>query len=567
MSASQSFLSDKRYGYDFVVATTQESINATIKQLVAKAAEPEVVVCYIADSAGNPAPIAFADLLQKSKGSDPFKIPASADPATNQDLKNLYEARFMVGFKARIGIPPGYRPAEVPDYVVLGADTSAVTYNLMCSEFIVTQFVPASGYSPAQWLNVSQPPGKAWIFTSKVDLRLQSGAFDQLSPDVQSKIKNLGSNAFSIQQLLFDLDNAGLQSIPTMSGVDPASNAYMVLTKDFLGKYFTAVKTAGQPVLGCIVRQVAPDPSTLALTDFNFETLPLLDPNSGKPFSNPTPDQSNAGMLAYVCAADHDPLPSPVAFSWNWLDPAEDATADGVIAINRDTLATYFKNYQSLTRYVASNCYHTHVRVWMGGFADATTHYSWDLTANQPPKVESVQSGPVVLTFSFDSGEAQDDAGLNGDMGELKLRSFFDLSISFLDDTIVIAQHLVVWVYLRSLQTSVSGNLVDKSLTDTYALSVDATGRLVTAMTTTSDDKSEDPSTNGFLDLFTGVNDLIDKIKDSVQNFTSPRIQDIPVAIIQDFVFPGGRTFVFKDGRFSANQDLVSHIQYADPTA
>jgi len=48
MSATQSYLSSPRYGYDFVVATTQTSINATIKEFLSKGTEPEVLVCYVA---------------------------------------------------------------------------------------------------------------------------------------------------------------------------------------------------------------------------------------------------------------------------------------------------------------------------------------------------------------------------------------------------------------------------------------------------------------------------------------------------------------------------------------
>jgi hypothetical protein len=43
-------------------------------------------------------------------------------------------------------------------------------------------------------------------------------------------------------------------------------------------------------------------------------------------------------------------------------------------------------------------------------------------------------------------------------------------------------------------------------------------------------------------------------------------LQDIPTSTVQNFVFPGGATFTFADVSFSDNQDLVSHIVYADVT-
>jgi len=42
-------------------------------------------------------------------------------------------------------------------------------------------------------------------------------------------------------------------------------------------------------------------------------------------------------------------------------------------------------------------------------------------------------------------------------------------------------------------------------------------------------------------------------------------MKDIPINVFQDFIFPGGQTFIFKDVRFSSHQDLISHITYADP--
>lgn len=93
MSASQSQLSAARYGYDFVVATTQASINATMKQFLSALTEPVVTLCYCADNAGNPVPLPYDELVKKANGSDPFAVPANADPTSNSDLKNLVGAR------------------------------------------------------------------------------------------------------------------------------------------------------------------------------------------------------------------------------------------------------------------------------------------------------------------------------------------------------------------------------------------------------------------------------------------------------------------------------------------
>jgi len=97
-------------------------------------------------------------------------------------------------------------------------------------------------------------------------------------------------------------------------------------------------------------------------------------------------------------------------------------------------------------------------------------------------------------------------------------------------------------------------------------LTVDENGRLTTVRTSVMKDDSKTPSTNDFLNFFTDLNSLIADVAEWSRGLAETNLTDIPVGIVQDFVFPGGKTFVFKDGIFSNNQDLVAHISYADPS-
>lgn len=336
ISAKRSFLSSAIYGYDFVVATTQSSINGTLLQYLSSLDQKPTSVCYIADSKGFPAPISYEELKSKANGSDPFTVPDGADPATNQDLKNLFAARFMFGFRASLGVPPGYAPEKLPDVVVLGNDTSQVTYNMLCSEFTICEF-RNSGWAPPIWVKSSQPLGDAWvsyvsrcfiilpadvcqIFQSKVDLRMSpvgQNEFNKLPPLVQEQIKYLGEGSFGVQQLLFDLTNAGLMpTFPTIEGIDTTSETYSILQQAFLNNYFQQMRKVGQPLLHCAI--VHNDhPATLVPTDLNMEVCALVDGN-GRPFTNPTPEQQQLTTLNYLCSVYGNALPPPVPFNWNW---------------------------------------------------------------------------------------------------------------------------------------------------------------------------------------------------------------------------------------------------------
>jgi hypothetical protein len=125
MPASASFLSDAKYGYDIVVATTQMSINSIMLNFLAARQEPTVNVCYIADQQGVPTDIDYKQLKKNAQGIDPFALPNNLDSIL-KDFQNLFKARFMVGFRMTLGIPKVSDPTKVPDVVILGSDTSAV---------------------------------------------------------------------------------------------------------------------------------------------------------------------------------------------------------------------------------------------------------------------------------------------------------------------------------------------------------------------------------------------------------------------------------------------------------
>ncbi|MGC9196907.1 MAG: hypothetical protein ACP5IL_15845, partial [Syntrophobacteraceae bacterium] len=337
MSVYNSNLCSEKYGYDFVVATTQASIDATMNQYLSCLGSPEVIMCYTQDDTGAPVLVDYAKFI-KNAGVDPFTV-ADGTQKGDKSLQVLEEAYFYYAFKAKIGLPSGYTSQAMPKVVELGTNTASVTYRLMCSEFIVVE----ATYGPkgiTGWLNKSQPDGNAWIFASKVDLRLTEDlgtAYHDLPADVKERIKNLGPEAFSIQQLLFDLDNAALQTVPTLEGVEPGTPLHTCLENVFQGAYFSSLQKHGQPVLSYSVKRTvkAATPSpTIDLTDLNFEVNKFIDKGQQAVLSDS--QQQGLATLCYLCAANSNILPAAVPFTWNWVEPAEENTCCGAMAINSD---------------------------------------------------------------------------------------------------------------------------------------------------------------------------------------------------------------------------------------
>jgi len=74
MTANKSYLSSSKYGYDFVVATTQASINSGLKEYLNTINQPTTTLCFLADSKGNPSvPITLDALKAKTGGSIPSR--------------------------------------------------------------------------------------------------------------------------------------------------------------------------------------------------------------------------------------------------------------------------------------------------------------------------------------------------------------------------------------------------------------------------------------------------------------------------------------------------------------
>lgn len=556
MGAHQSNLSST--GFDYVVAVTQDSINSSLEEYLYRGL-PEVVLCYTYDSDNNPVAADYAAFVASAQGTDPFSVPdgtAASDPR----VQNLNNAAFAFAVRAKLGLPPGVAPAHLPPIVQLKPGQSNVTYTLMFAEFVATELVFGRRGSMS-WVNQSQPSGTPWTFTGAVDLDFQDASFTNLPPGVQARLKDVGQpNTFSVQQLYYDLNSSNLEQgfqftkVPSNSAI----NAFM--TSDFIDTYWKAL--GGASVLGYGAQQLpSAPPSQLAVSDLDFFTPYAV--GTAAPLT-----------LNYLCATNGDTLPATThaGFGWDWVDAGEVSKYDGVAALNRNTFVKYLngtvmKNGLTLTEYAQRNCYSPWVRVWLSGPLDGTTNYSWNMTPGQAPTVSLPASGGTILSMSYQSPTAEDDAGLNGDMGKMKLSSGFSMDVSVQGNQMVIDQHLVVNLYVRSLQTGAGGNVIDKQITDTYAVGVDDHGRLVaTLQSSVPTDNSQTPSTGGFLNFFTGLNDVISSVAQWAQGFVGTGLGDVSVSLVQNFVFPGGATFSFADASFSDNQDLVSHITYAAPS-
>ena len=242
MGINQSDLSASQYGYDFVVATTLQSLNSTMFEFINGANFPTAQQFFWTDASGDIVPIDLATLMATAQqpkvnpsgtcGVDPSSLPNWDGSGIPPDgVAALGQSSFQCGFTAQIGIPPGFalpgapNPQNLPvlpNMVSFNQTSMSVVFNLYCSTFQV--FQPAWGRDGVEsYLNQSQPSGSAWFLQTYIPIS-QILNNTKLPAAVQAQLDALGG-AFSVQQLFIDLDQPSkvTQSSINFAGIQPGT--------------------------------------------------------------------------------------------------------------------------------------------------------------------------------------------------------------------------------------------------------------------------------------------------------------------------------------------------------
>jgi len=143
-------------------------------------------------------------------------------------------------------------------------------------------------------------------------------AYLNSNPDLKAQLKNqlynLSASAFSLQQLLFDLESARLQEVPEFQGIPSGSKANILLQQAFQDIYVQHAKEKGLPLISVMATAQNADGSQLRLTGFERQVSMLKDVN-GAEIQSPSKHQMSATTLDYLCAANNHTLPGAAKFT------------------------------------------------------------------------------------------------------------------------------------------------------------------------------------------------------------------------------------------------------------
>ncbi|KAF5687862.1 hypothetical protein FDENT_5152 [Fusarium denticulatum] len=537
-----------KYGYDFVVATTQGSIDADMKAYLGDCTFPDNYFCFLADAENADAvvPISLQDLLIKTGGINPFEIPNGA-PTTDPRIQALSKARFEVGIRMNMGLPEEIPPKSLPPIIQLGDSPTTVTFNVIWSKARIIQNTVPSEWSPTgNWSVWDQPAQQAWTFSTSINLvpaaidnQLNGSAHFSQNPAHKQKIvnqlQNLSGTAFSLQQLLLDFENAKVLTPPTIEGMTLGSRAQCVLSGQSAGFWSLFSKQCTYPPLAVFARQTVTDTALMQLTSISQQVNPYKDSN-GALIVNPTKEQTAASTLDYLCMTNNKQITRQNAFTWSWVQPSDLKSQSGVLAIRRDVFSQFLLD--TVWDQVRASCITTRPiagQIVVGNDSNWPPSSPVTLCPNQTPQSSCFGTGSTLLNIQY---TAANDAGTmatnwtwwNSSSCSLRVVPTYQCIVSQINGQIVVEQTLSVSVtfdYVNATYITQFANwsstwtFVPHSVTrtDTYQVSVGQAGQL--------------------------------------------QIDCIPGS--QNLIFPDAKVFAYSSVSFSESSDLLCDLTYLDP--
>ncbi len=555
-------LSDGKYEYDLVLGTTAQAINQTLKMFLFKNAPAPKVIWYGQKEAGG-----AVTPMDPISGVDPFSIKDTKDVP-----KAITDSDFVFAIKAGFGLPKGVSPLSVPDILLLGTDKQKVHYNLFFNTFQICT-LDWGRHGSYAWNNYDQPDGHPYLFTFQVDMNFNAAdpnsPFSGLPPDVQQQLKNYNtSTMFSVQQLYLDLNNAGLQSMPSISGIPETSSVYLKLQKDFINTYWKQMNADGKVILGYAVHANSQPTSRSSLqpTSLDFMTVPFYE-DDGSISKDHTLYTFN-----YLMDTNNRKLTVGAPFPWNWVKKGEMNSYHGSMAVRRGVFAEFLMNAISpYLKYLAITPTTTYDQSAAGFKWSASASYAQ--TPNQKYDYDE-KGGKNIANYSFTaSSHHSDKSGLISGHFNLDSTAKSSISISGDEITITFSANMAIDFDNGDIGGGATGRVGSYSGTAIFKVAVDASGKV------TVTDKSGYPKLEvkgkdidtGIAAGIDGINGLLGNIASSYGNMTNfmnnfaPDVESYLNSAGGKWIFPGGQTLIFKDAAFSENQDFVTHVTYADP--
>ncbi len=575
--AKNCHLSDPKYGYDLVVSTTATAINNNIKRTMKNKRKNKnsTVVWYQQSTPTSP-----AIPMNPITGLNPFSISLENDPP-----QAILESDFTFAIKAGFDLPSEDDFIQLPNMVIFDRGSKAATYQLYFPTLEIITLSRNEKGSPV-WKKIEQSAGNPILFKFIADLNFEDAeeeGFDKLpaAAKAQFTIED-DQSAFNVQQIFLDLATAKLENAPRIESLPSTGPIYTTLLNDFINTYWNTHHPKGKFILGQAVQKnnVLPQTGATQPTSLNLEVVPHCDENGNKT------NQFDLYTLNYLMKVNHQKLPTPVPFAWNWVKRKNAVHHDGVMAIKRDIFAKSLA--KNLMKHLSGVCItpavtfeiptiFDHLKSFDFKPAIANFQYVDRNTNGVKNKMKNLgwteeHKNRTILSLNFHStAEASDSIGLQ--YGQFKLVSKNRALVAVKGKEIKLSMKATMDIDFdpgNIAYLGAEGRVATYKTTAIYVTSVDESGKMVVKMKAGYPKKVLAPSkfksalfneSDGSNGLTSAITNCYALIPDKLQSYTS-HLENLLNNSANNWVFPGGMSLQFKDVVFSDHQDLVTPIKY-----
>lgn len=538
--------------YDTVVAITQDAINETMAMYLNQL-QKQVALYYKNDEKGNIVPA-------KDEQSADYIFTGTLDFTTDAQGK----------------------PVNIVNLYTDGGNQT-VEYNVTFKEAEYTTWIMENHQAVKKTYKQSDS-ANPWIFSFKVTLALQPAALDKLPPDIRKRVeeyvKNLGPDMFSIQQLYMDLNTAVFDRYENITGV-PTSVTGTLST--IIHLYLKNQQDEGKVLFGVSARlsESVKNKPSFAPTDLNFCITPYLDAKGNR--SNPGLDTLN-----YLVMTGGRPLPAypPKSFPFDWVS---DPNIQGAVAVRSELVVPLLvKEFNPLLTLLCP-ALKVDANLKAKNFQLIANPASREFNAVTPSSANNYQ----VATFSYSTSGQDSGQGYIALQTVLASASYkMDAGIYFSNQQLLLKGSITssadIQIITASLSPNVPTQFTDLKMPETtynwsismglnMDLSVNGELDLVIVKKNIDSDpvvKKDDRSAwDKFWQAVAGITKIY---LDNLSDLRGQIVTDIEGNIVKKlneglsstshFIFPGGRTFAFKNPTFSNSRDLAANITYLSPT-
>ncbi|GFF98657.1 gamma-glutamyltranspeptidase periplasmic precursor [Aspergillus udagawae] len=557
--AAESHLSAQKYGYDFVASTSQKSIAAHMLRSMTKVDVAGAWYFFSSNSGERYHVCGQEEALKKTHGVDPLD-PAQCPgtmPTDDSKYLTLYNAGFAFACDFTLGLPLGMTGDKLPQpCIILCEETDKIVLSVFFSEVTIVQARNDSGGK--LWARSSQQRGTPWYITIKLNIAqeplpsIKDDPYFKRHPDaaeeIQNRVRQGGNLTPAFRQVVLNWNNSqviGAESQGTPDGT--------------VGNVRSALSYAAGKLDGAGLAPLC----VLAAKSNLSEGIPLITSCDWR--VTPYPGDAGVSTLDILCMIDGHSLPGRPHpdFDWHWMQPGDiEQKIHGVSSINGTVIANIIR----------TECWDKIAKTFCAVFkCDLNDYPTMAILSSDPVPGEAVvqplPSPGVLLRVEY---ATQDDASHGSAKLEVDYLYTLEVTCSPKSSTVLTVSQDVKALLTFTYDSHASISKITAWNEDSYALSVNSKGDLDTEWIP---GRPESPK----LDFvphgswpydFKAAAEACATVffQDTFKPKIGDRVLDVlPLSKLNNFVFPGGQVYSFKNPSVSKYSDLLCGLTYRPP--